>query len=177
MHRDIENVAFVGYQPSTEEADNWMLVRISITRRRPIVVGNRDHYAREGEGQLAFEGCERPRRREGEPLDLEDAGQVTSVGVPNLDRHLSSTSTCRRRRQLRGIGQAARCNWPASPLITITSSILSRIRCLNAVTGLPNSIRVVKSAGNDDDTYDSRRIVSPRTLALIERTASPRTML
>src|SRR6266481_8383052 len=143
-----------------------MFVRISIARRRPIVAGNRDHHAREGEGQLALEGCERPGRWECEPLDLEDAGQVTSVGVPNLDRHLGSTSMRRRRRQLREIAQAACCNWPASPLITITSSILSRIRCLNAVTGLPNSIRVAKSAGNDDDPYDRRRSVSRRTLAL-----------
>ena len=67
MDRDIENVAFVCHQPSTQKA---------IGGCGAVFARNRNHQARKGQRKLATESAEAPRGREGELLDFDDSKKV-----------------------------------------------------------------------------------------------------
>jgi len=67
MNGDVENVAFVCHQPSTEEA---------IGLRRAVLARNGYCEARKGEGKLATKSTQAPWGHEGELLDLDDSKKV-----------------------------------------------------------------------------------------------------
>src|SRR5271154_3782444 len=99
----------------------------------------------------------------------EGPGRRRSLSAPRLTLIIARRrglflreSRRRENRSYLAQGYAAALTSPDSPLSTITSSTLLRIRCLKAVTGLSNSIRVAKSAGNEGDTWHRRRNASPR---------------
>jgi hypothetical protein len=67
MNSYVEDVAFVGHQPPTQEA---------IGRCRAVPTRNGDRQAGKGEGKLAAKSTQAPWCREGELLDLDDSKKV-----------------------------------------------------------------------------------------------------
>ena len=62
--------------------------------------------------------------------------------------------------------------WGTTRFNTIISSTLSRSRWTNPSTGRENSMRVMKSGGNEVEIYESRRRASPGMLALMSERCS-----